>query len=72
MNGDIMNALVFKDGMVLYIPGMRLKATCSIDMTNFPRDTQICFFKFGSWTYDGFKVMFLHLLTDSVKSFNQL
>ena len=33
-----------------------LKSTCKIDITWFPFDEQSCAMKFGSWTYDGFKV----------------
>ena len=27
-----------------------------MDITHFPIDHQLCTFKFGSWTYDGFKL----------------
>ena len=33
-----------------------MKSTCKIDITWFPFDEQSCAMKFGSWTYDGFKV----------------
>lgn len=49
-------AVVSSDGTVLYIPVGRTKSTCSIDITFFPFDEQTCILKFGSWTYDGFKV----------------
>ncbi len=32
------------------------KSTCPIDITHFPFDIQTCELKFGSWTYDGFKL----------------
>ena len=32
------------------------KSTCKIDITWFPFDDQDCDMKFGSWTYDGYKV----------------
>lgn len=31
-------------------------STCKIDITWFPFDDQNCEMKFGSWTYNGFKV----------------
>ena len=49
-------AVVSNDGTVLWIPMSILKSTCSIDITHFPFDEQTCYLKFGSWTYDGFKL----------------
>ena len=49
-------AVVDKTGQVLWIPMGIYKSTCSIDITNFPFDEQTCHMKFGSWTYDGYKV----------------
>ena len=39
-----------------YIPPFILKTTCNIDTTWFPFDEQNCDIKFGSWTYNGFKL----------------
>ena len=36
-------------------PGI-FKSSCPIDITWFPFDDQNCEMKFGSWTYNGFKV----------------
>jgi Neurotransmitter-gated ion-channel ligand binding domain len=44
------------NGSVLWIPPAIFKSTCGIDITNFPYDVQKCKLKFGSWTYDGFKL----------------
>ena len=44
------------DGSVLWIPPAIFMSTCQIDITNFPFDIQACDLKFGSWTYDGFKL----------------
>jgi len=44
------------DGSVLWIPPAIFMSTCQIDITNFPFDIQTCKLKFGSWTYDGFKL----------------
>ncbi|XP_064630377.1 uncharacterized protein LOC135489122 [Lineus longissimus] len=50
------NAIVVSNGNVLYIPHMFFKASCTMDLTYFPWDKQICHFKFGSWSFDGFKL----------------
>ncbi len=49
-------AMVGSDGMVFWAPIANLRSTCKLDLTFFPFDDQICHFKFGSWTYDGFQV----------------
>ena len=40
----------------MWIPPAIFKSTCSIDILQFPFDTQKCKLKFGSWTYNGFKL----------------
>ena len=49
-------AVVSNDGNVLWIPMAIYRSTCAIDILNFPYDSQECYMKFGSWTYDGFKL----------------
>jgi len=49
-------AVVSHDGNVAWIPPAIYKSTCKIDITNFPFDMQVCWMKFGSWTYDGTKL----------------
>jgi len=49
-------AVVESDGTVLWIPPALFRSSCSIDITQFPFDIQTCRLKFGSWTYDGFKL----------------
>ena len=49
-------AVVSSDGNVMWIPPAIFKSTCPIDILEFPFDTQRCTLKFGSWTYDGFKL----------------
>ena len=49
-------AVVAHTGLVLWIPQAIFKSSCVIDITHFPFDEQNCFLKFGSWTYDGFKL----------------
>ncbi|TRY78916.1 hypothetical protein TCAL_10581 [Tigriopus californicus] len=47
------NAVVMPTGSVLFVPEMGQKFICSdVDLDNFWGE-QECFFKFGSWTYNG-------------------
>ena len=39
-----------------------IKSKCAINIKNFPFDEQRCTLKFGSWTYDGFR---LNLMNES-------
>ena len=50
------NVVVTSEGKCTYIPPGIFKSTCKIDITWFPFDDQDCEMKFGSWTYNGFKV----------------
>ena len=50
------NVVASADGSMLYVPPGIFKSTCKIDITWFPFDDQSCELKFGSWTYNGFKV----------------
>ena len=50
------NVIVASNGGCTYIPPGIFKSTCKIDITWFPFDDQNCDMKFGSWTYNGFKV----------------
>ena len=52
------NVVVTSSGSCTYIPPGIFKSTCKIDITWFPFDDQDCKMKFGSWTYNGFKVMY--------------
>ena len=47
------NIIVHYDGSCLWIPPGMFKSTCSIDISWFPFDDQMCNMKFGSWTHDG-------------------
>ena len=53
-------AMVSHEGMVFWAPIANLKSTCKLDLTFFPFDDQICHFKIGSWTYDGFQVFIIY------------
>ena len=50
------NVVVTSEGKCTYIPPGIFMSTCKIDITWFPFDDQNCEMKFGSWTYNGFKV----------------
>ncbi|KJH51505.1 Neurotransmitter-gated ion-channel ligand binding domain protein [Dictyocaulus viviparus] len=50
------NMVVYNTGNVHWIPPGIFKISCKIDIEWFPFDEQRCKFKFGSWTYDGFKL----------------
>lgn len=49
-------AVVGYRGDVLWLPAAIFRSTCSVDIQYFPFDIQICNLKFGSWTYDGWKL----------------
>merc|ERR1719340_516265 len=53
------NVVVTSAGLCTYIPPGIFKSSCPIDITWFPFDDQDCEMKFGSWTYNGFKVNFM-------------
>ena len=44
------------NGSIMWIPHRIYKSSCSIDVTNFPFDSQSCSLIFGSWSHDGFQV----------------
>ena len=48
------NALIYSNGMVMWVPPMTTKALCKLDLKKWPFDEHICSLKFGSWTYDGY------------------
>ena len=49
--------VVTSSGLCTYIPPGIFMSSCPIDITWFPFDDQNCDMKFGSWTYNGFKVV---------------
>ncbi|XP_060075116.1 neuronal acetylcholine receptor subunit alpha-7-like [Ylistrum balloti] len=46
---DAYDVRVFSNGRVTSSPGRHVKASCSVDMTNFPSDSQICVMQMMSW-----------------------
>lgn len=55
--------IIPQDGAVTFIPPLMLKTTCSMDVTWFPFDSQICPIRIGSWTYSGDEIS-LQVLDD--------
>lgn len=53
-------AVLHHTGKVVWTPPAIFKSSCEIDVRYFPFDQQICFMKFGSWTYDGFQIDLKH------------
>ncbi|TMS32250.1 hypothetical protein L596_000117 [Steinernema carpocapsae] len=59
--GFPVNFLIKHTGEVLRAPPGIVKCSCKIDITWFPFDEQICYLKYGSWTYTGNKLD-LHII----------
>ncbi|GIY60083.1 acetylcholine receptor subunit alpha-like [Caerostris darwini] len=57
-------------GTIQWKPPAIYKSSCEIDVEYFPFDEQTCLMKFGSWTYDGFKVDLRH--KDEVEGTNRV
>lgn len=49
---------MYHSGLIEWKPPAIYKSSCEIDVEYFPFDEQTCVLKFGSWTYDGFQVLF--------------
>ncbi|XP_023236989.1 acetylcholine receptor subunit alpha-like 1 [Centruroides sculpturatus] len=54
-------AIIYSNGTVVWNPPAIYKSSCQIDIQYFPFDNQMCFMKFGSWSYDGYRVDLKHL-----------
>ena len=49
---------VHANGLVVWMPGLKFRTTCKVDLTNFPFDTQTCYINITSWLYP---THFVHL-----------
>ena len=52
----ITQVVVSSSGKILWVPPYILTTTCKLDYHWFPFDQQTCPIKFGSWTYNGWKL----------------
>ena len=50
------NVVVKSDGAITWIPPLILRSTCRLDKVNLNSHEQTCDIKFGSWTFDGYKL----------------
>ncbi|CAJ0921260.1 unnamed protein product, partial [Mesorhabditis belari] len=50
------NMAVSSNGEVLMAPPSVVRMSCTFDLTYFPFDDQVCYLKYGSWTYTGRQV----------------
>ena len=50
------NVVLYNTGLINWVPLGLYTSSCDIDITWFPFDDQKCTLKFGSWTYDGYKI----------------
>ncbi|XP_057303519.1 neuronal acetylcholine receptor subunit alpha-10-like [Hydractinia symbiolongicarpus] len=48
--------IVHHTGKNVWLSPAMIQSKCQIDITHFPFDTQRCLLKFGSWTYDGYRL----------------
>ncbi|KAG4074233.1 hypothetical protein HA402_008981 [Bradysia odoriphaga] len=46
-------ALIYSEGMALWVPPCRISAYCNMTLEEHPLGEQSCKLKFGSWVYDG-------------------
>ena len=47
---------VSSSGELMWVSPYHIRTSCTIDTFWFPFDDQECLLKFGSWTYNGFKL----------------
>jgi len=48
--------VVLSNGKIKWMAPKIVTSSCKFDVTYFPFDKQVCRMKFGSWTYDGFRL----------------
>ncbi|CAJ0569485.1 unnamed protein product, partial [Mesorhabditis spiculigera] len=51
------NVVIENNGSMLWVPPAIYKSSCGIDVEYFPFDEQICYMRFGSWTYNAQEVV---------------
>lgn len=48
--------IISSDGTITWLSPNLIKSSCKINVKYFPWDMQACYLKFGSWTFNGFKL----------------
>ena len=43
--------ILYHDGNATWLPVVKVRVPCTVDMKYFPYDTQQCHLKFGSWAH---------------------
>ncbi|OWF39109.1 Neuronal acetylcholine receptor subunit alpha-6 [Mizuhopecten yessoensis] len=56
---DAYDVRVYSNGSVTSSPSRHVKASCSFDMTNFPKDSQTCSLQIASWAFLASEMLFL-------------
>ncbi|OWF39101.1 Neuronal acetylcholine receptor subunit alpha-7 [Mizuhopecten yessoensis] len=56
---DAFDVRVYSNGSVTSSPCRHVKASCSFDMTNFPKDSQTGVMQIASWTYTAYEMVFI-------------
>ncbi|KAK6736175.1 hypothetical protein RB195_019071 [Necator americanus] len=65
------NFVASSNGNILLAPPGIVKISCELSMTWFPFDEQMCFIKYGSWTYTGSKLD-LHIDDTGLSEINKM
>ena len=48
--------IISSDGTITWLSPNLIKSACKINVKYFPWDRQVCYLKFGSWTFHGYKL----------------
>lgn len=60
------NVIVQYTGEVVWLSHGIYKSSCEINVEYFPFDSQDCYMKWASWTYDGYQVsVYLYMCVSS-------
>lgn len=51
MSEHLTSILVYPEGRVLYVPPVKIRFTCTMDLTYWPHDTHECRVSIGSWVH---------------------
>jgi len=51
-------AIVYSSGTIWWVPAMKFRTFCPLDLTHFPFDEHLCSIHVGTWTHDEVEVAF--------------